>query len=134
MNKISVSYLRAVSTHDSVQTIYFLTDLCFFFNQTSFTVVIKACSLWHGLSSWKFLFCFALCVYINEAKIGTINRKRYKVDVLFLFFSTCTSHWVSDFCMFGSMETLVHLPSAVTENKYDFSILIWDKYFVFVAF
>lgn len=71
--------------------------------------------------AWKGVFG---CVYINEAKIGTINWKRYEVNVPFLFFSTFASHWFSDFCVYGNMETLVHLPFAVTENKYDLSFLI----------
>lgn len=59
------------------------------------------------------------CVYINEAKIGIINKKRYVADVLFLFFSTFASQWVSDFFVYGSMEILVHLLCAVIKNKYD---------------
>lgn len=57
------------------------------------------------------------CVYINEAKIGTINRKQYEADALFLFSSTFASQWVSDFHVCGNMETLVPLPSAVTKDK-----------------
>lgn len=50
--------------------------------------------------AWKGVFG---CVYINEAKIGTINWKRYEVDVPFLFsahllliglvFSVCMGIW-----------------------------------------
>lgn len=64
------------------------------------------------------------CVYINEAKNGTINWKWYEVDVPFLFCSTFASDWFSDFCVYGNMETLVHVPFAVIENKYEFSFLI----------
>lgn len=56
-------------------------------------------------------------VCINEAKIGTINRKQYEADALFLFSSTFASQWVSDFHVYGNIETLVHLPSAVTKDK-----------------
>lgn len=35
------------------------------------------------------------CVYVNEAKIGTVNRKQYEADVPFLFFSTFAFQWVS---------------------------------------
>lgn len=57
------------------------------------------------------------CVYINEAKIGTINRKHYEADVHFVF--QHTSQGVSDYCVCGYGD--FDLLSAVTKNKYDLS-------------
>lgn len=59
-------------------------------------------------------------VSLREAKDWNNKQRRYVVDVLFCFQHILATQWVSDFCVCGNVETLVHLPSAVTENKYSF--------------